>query len=101
MGAIGKSNPRRVNSAAVHVINLFKQTLRVDDYAVTYNAGRALIQNSRRQETKFIFLAVYRYCVTGIGAALKSDNRVRLLCQIVDNFSFAFVAPLRTAYNHR
>ena len=99
--AIGKTNAARVDAARFHVINFLNQTLRVDDNAVADDAGRALVKNSRRQEPKLIFLAADRNRVTGIAAALKSDNRVRLRRQVIDDFAFALVAPLRAAYNHR
>ena len=37
--------------------------------------------------------------VAGIGPALKADNHLALRAQQVNNFSLAFVAPLR-ANNH-
>ena len=37
--------------------------------------------------------------VPGIIASLSANNYVRILGKVVDDFSFAFIAPLGTYYN--
>ena len=46
-----------------------------------------------------MLFAVNHYCVTGIGATLTTQNHIRLTGQIIRNFSFPLIAPLRT-YNN-
>ena len=59
---------------------------------MTQRLARA--QNPRRNQVEDVFLLADKNRVPGVVAALGADDDVRLVRQHVNDFSFAFVAPL-------
>ena len=53
-----------------------------------------LAQNAGRDQVQDIFLFADENRVPGVVAALGADDDVRLFGQDIDNFAFAFIAPL-------
>ena len=100
MRAVRDADTRHIDATGRQAIHLFQHDHRVESNAITDDAMRSLEQDTRRHQTKLIGLAVHYNRMTGIAAALETDNRVRLLCQIIDDLTFALVAPLSTSYNY-
>ena len=98
--AIGNSDRARVNPARVHRVNLVEHNRRIKHHAVADHAKRLRTKNARRQQTQFIFFAVDRDGVTGIGAALETNDNVGARRKVVDDFALALVAPLRAGDYH-
>ena len=51
-------------------------------------------QNAGRNEVQDVFFFADENCVAGVIAPLCADDDVRLLSEHIDDFAFAFVAPL-------
>ena len=81
------------------LVDLGEQRLRVDDDAVADDAGDAGMQNARRDQPQHEFRAVDVDRVAGVVAALIAGDDVELRRQQIDDFSFAFVAPLRAEHS--
>ena len=77
------------------VVYLFKQNLRINNYAVTYAANLSFVQYPRRKKVKDIFLIPGNYGVAGIVAALIAHDIVHHLAQYIDNLALALITPLR------
>ena len=81
--------PRRLSSS----ISL-DQADRVHHHAVADDATFARAQDAGGDEVEDVFLAADQDGMPGVVAALGADNDVRLVGQDIDDFAFAFVAPL-------
>ena len=57
------------------------------------------MKNTGRDQVQNTLLTIDDESVTGVVAALETDDRLGILCQHIDNLAFAFVSPLR-AENH-
>ncbi len=75
-------------------LDLLDQADRIDDDAVADDAGLAPAQDAGGDEVQHIFLPFEVDGVAGVVAALRANDHVRLLGQHVNDFAFAFVAPL-------
>ena len=100
MGAVRNADPRHIDATGRQTVHLFQHDHRIESNAITDDAVRSLEQDTGRHQTKLIGLTIHYNRMTGIAAALKTDNGVRLLCQIIDDLTFALVAPLSTSYNY-
>ena len=49
---------------------------------------------------QFIGHVVNHYGVSRIGTAAVAHYRVCFLCQVINDFTFSFIAPLGADYNH-
>ena len=76
------------------VVDFIEQRERIDDGAVANDADLARMQRARRHQAQDEFLAIDDQRVRGVVAALKADDHVGVGRQQVDNFAFAFIAPL-------
>jgi hypothetical protein len=83
-----------VDAVSGELIELAEQRLRVDDHAVADHADDIRMQDARRNETQHEFRAVDIHRMAGVVAALVAGHDIEPRCQQVDDFSFAFVAPL-------
>ena len=72
---------------------------RVDDDAVADDADLAAPQNAGRDEMQNEFFTAVNDGVAGVVAALTADDDVGVLGKNVDDFAFAFIAPLRADQN--
>ena len=82
------------DSELSQALHFFDQTHRIDDRTITDHADLVLTQNARGDEVENILLAFNVHCMTGVIAALRANNHVGFLGQDVDDFAFAFIAPL-------
>jgi hypothetical protein len=78
------------------LIELFQQRLRIDDDAGGDDRCNAFVQNSGRQERKFVGFAIKFDGVPRVIAAEITDYDIVLTGQKVDDFSLGFVTPLQT-----
>lgn len=67
---------------------------RVEHHAVTDDIHLVALKNSRRNRAEYILLAFELQRMAGIRATLKTGHHVIARRQYVDDFAFAFVAPL-------
>jgi hypothetical protein len=84
-----------VDPVARQLVDFFEQRLRVDDHAVADDAGGAGMQDAGWDETEDELRAVDEHGVAGVVPALIARNDRKMRRQQVDDFAFAFVAPLR------
>ena len=66
----------------------------VDDHAVADDAQLAFAQNAGGHKVQDVFLFADEDRMTGVVAALCADHDIGPLGQHVDDFAFAFIAPL-------
>ena len=74
--------------------NFADQAHRVDHHAVADNTDLAPPQDARGDKMENEFLLANEDRVAGVVAALSADHHVGLAGEHVDDFAFAFVAPL-------
>ena len=67
---------------------------RVDDHAVADDAQFIFPQDARRDQVQDVFFFADENGVPGVVAAGIADDDVRVLGEHVNDFAFAFVAPL-------
>jgi hypothetical protein len=94
----------RQQAARREQIDLFQQRLRVDDHSFAENAQLSWVQDARRNQVGHQLVAANHQGVPGVGTAAEAHHRVSPHRQDVDNFAFAFVAPLSADdddYRHR
>ena len=72
---------------------------RVDDDAVGDDAGFAGTEDTAGDQVEDVFFATVNDGVSGVVAALAADDEVGFIGQEVDDFAFAFVAPLGSDEN--
>jgi hypothetical protein len=77
-------------------MNLLCQNHGVNDYAVADNVDTAIAEDTRRYGVKHIAFVIEMERVARIGSALEAGDYVVTGRQHVNNFAFAFVAPLQT-----
>ena len=82
------------NAARLEVVNFFEQSQRVDDDAVADDVELAGIEDAGGDEMENVLLVADLDGVPGVVAALIADDNVGLLGQDVNDFAFAFIAPL-------
>ena len=78
--------------------DLLHQRHRVNHNAVADHAGDARVEDATRDEVQDERLGVLAFApadrVAGVGTALVAGDDVDVLAEQVDDFAFAFVAPL-------
>ncbi len=71
---------RGVRTAGLKAINLIKERLKVDHYAIAQHRGGVLGQNAGRQELQLVFFAAYHDGMAGVfGGALAPTICLMLL----------------------
>src|SRR5688572_26084219 len=55
-----------------------------------------IAKNSRRYLMKHMFNSIKLECMTRVWSALKARDYIVFWCKDVNNFPFAFIAPLKT-----
>jgi hypothetical protein len=78
--------------------DLLDEHFRIDDHAVADDAELFGVQSARWDQMQHRLLAIDDQGMTGIVAALKTHDDVGIVGKKVDDFAFAFVAPL-SAYD--
>ena len=73
----------------------------IDDYASADDGVLLGAQNAARDELENVTVFADDDGVTGVVAAGDAHDVVERACEIVDNFAFAFVAPLRADHDDR
>ena len=76
-------------------VDLADERDRVDHDAVADHADLAAPQNAGGNEMENVFFAAMNDGVAGVVAALTADDDVGVSGQDIDDFAFAFIAPLR------
>src|SRR3989338_3906474 len=79
----------------IQVVNFLQQRVWVNHHAVSDHAANIFVKNSRRNKMQHKLTAFLDNRMTRIVAALVADDVIRVLGEDVDDFSLAFVAPLR------
>ena len=91
--------PADLDPDLAQTVDLADERDRIDDDAVADHANFPRPQNAGRDQVQNIFLAAVDDGVSGVVAALAADDDIRLLGQDVDDFAFAFIAPLGADQN--
>ena len=81
-------------SQSGHASDFVAQRPRIDDDAVA-DDGQLAAHDARRQQGQFIRHAVHDQRVSRVVSALETDDDVGFFAHQIDDFPFAFVAPLR------
>ena len=87
-----------VDPVAGKFVELGEQRLGVNDHAVADHADDVRMQNARRDQPQHEFRAVDVHGMAGVVPALVASHQIETRCQQVDDFAFAFVAPLRAKH---
>ncbi len=74
--------------------DLFHQHHRIDDHTVADVAHRVGMENAAGDLVQNDLVVFHHHGVAGIGSALVAGHHVHLCTQQIDNFPFAFIAPL-------
>ena len=98
MRTIRDADSGKVDAAGSQSVHFLEHRHRVKGNAVADDAERALVENARWHEAKLVFFTACDDSMTGIAAALKANDGLCLLCEVVDNLALALVAPLRSGY---
>ena len=69
---------------------------RIEHYAISDDIHLVALENSRRNRAEYILLTFELQCMTGVRSALKTSHHVVTRRQHIDDFAFAFVAPLQS-----
>jgi hypothetical protein len=77
------------------LLDFFKKPWRIDDHSVADYRAKMRLENSGWEQGEFESFAVLYDSVTGISAAIESNNEIVLRSQEIDNFAFSLVAPLQ------
>ena len=96
MGLCGQmETPLRADPPLMQALDLRNQTGRVDDRPAGNEAGDPGTKNAGRDQVQDVLLATNLHGVTGVVAALGTEDPVRLPCHHIEDFSFPFVPPLK------
>ena len=98
MCTVGNADTGNIDTTGCHCIHFLKGNFGIYYNAVTDNTVCSLVQNTGREKTELIFLAIYCYCMAGIAAALITYNCLSLLCEKVYDFTLTLIAPLSACY---
>ncbi len=75
-------------------VDLLRNRDWINDHAIADDAHFARTQDAGGNQMKNIFLSLCDDGMTGVVAALGADDDIGVLGQKIDDFAFAFVAPL-------
>ena len=93
-----------VDTARFQTVNLFDQLARIEHDAVADDALDIFTHRARRQEMQGKHFVADHDRMPGVGTALTADDEVGIIAEKIDDFPFAFVAPLQSqncGYGHR
>ena len=100
VGAIADDQVRADGHAlSAQSFDLFHQGHRVQYHAVADDALFAGMQDARGDQVENEFLVSRQYGMPRVVASLAANDEVRFFGQKVDDFAFAFVAPLGSDQN--
>ena len=77
------------------VLEFLFELPRVDHHAIGQDRFGLLVQHTARKEVEFVGHIRQDNRVTGVRAALITHNEIGFRREEIDDFSFAFVTPLR------
>jgi hypothetical protein len=83
-----------LHPAGAESLDLPDEGDRIKNDAVADDAGLRFAEDARGDEVQDVFFALDDNCVTGVVAALAADDDFGIIGEVVDDFSFAFIAPL-------
>ena len=84
------------NAKLAQTLDLAEQRDGVDNNTVSNYTNLAAAQYPRRDQVENVFHTTMKHRVTGVIAALTSNDDVSLCGKHIDNLTLAFVAPLRS-----
>ena len=87
------------DSELSQALHFFDQTHRIHHDAVADNTSFFRAQNAGRHKVQNIFLSFNVDRVAGVITALRAHNDIGLLRQYINDFAFAFIAPLGANQN--
>ena len=94
MSAVRNYQIAAINTLFLHAGDFSQHNAGVDNYAIAQNIDFILEENTGGQKTQLVANVVNHNSVASIGAAAIAHYSISLLCQVVNNFTFTFVAPL-------
>ena len=102
VGILADHKPFRCDRQAVVLkfLHLVQENARIQDHSVADHAFFVFIQDPGRNEMEDILFALNHQGMSGIIATLKSYNIIRMPCQQVNDFAFAFITPLGPNNNY-
>ena len=77
-----------------NLFDLLGHVIHVDNDAVADDRQFAFSKDSRWKKVQFEDVVTDDYRVTCVVPALETDDCIRILCKIICDFPFAFIAPL-------
>ena len=80
------------------LVDFREERLRIDDDAVADDAGDAGMQDAGRNQPQDELRAADVHRVAGVVSALIARDDREMRREQVDDFAFAFIAPLRTEH---
>lgn len=89
---------RGVYAAGLQLGDLLEQVVRVDHGPGAHHAAGLGVEDARWHKMQLEGAVIVHHGVAGVVPALKADDHVGALGQVVDDATFAFIAPLG-AYN--
>ena len=94
LAARGKLDAGEIDAAFRERLHLLHESDGIDNDAVCDDAVRPLVENSGRNQMKYEFFPAVFHGVARVVPALKTDDHIDGFRKNVDDFPFAFVAPL-------
>ena len=77
-----------------HISNFVQEYFWINNHTIANNRHGFAINNSGRDQVELKGIAIYNDGVSGVVAAVKTNDIVRFASKEIGNLSFAFVAPL-------
>ena len=93
-GAVGYAQLVVGDALVVELLELCHHRHGVDDHAVAHHVHGLRVEDAARDAAEGVFMTVEHDSVPGIVSALIADHHIGAACEIIGDFSFAFVSPL-------
>jgi len=82
------------DATRLKLVELLEKRLRIDDDAVSDDAGGLRVEDAARDQVEAVLRAARDHRVTGVVSALRADDHVDGIREEVDDLALAFIAPL-------
>ena len=91
------------NAPLLNLRNLPEQDGDIQRHAVADDIHDILVKGTGRKRVQGKFTIFVDNGMAGIGAALETDDHIRLLCQCIRNFAFSLISPVGAydCFNHK
>ena len=96
MGTVRNDQIVAADAFSLHISNFVQNYTGVDNDAVTQHIRLVAVQNTGGKQTQFIGNVIDDYRMTCVRTAGITYDGIGFLCQIINDLTFTFIAPLGT-----